>query len=236
MKIDLRKVPAVYMNLKQHTEKNEQMQSLLKECGFETIIRVEGPYQPDNPPAGCAGAHYVGVSEIDPPFVLFEDDCELHNFKPIIEVPDDADAVYLGTSQWARYWQFSGPFVHYEKVSDEVVRVYNMLGGHSILYLSNDYVRMCQRICYHASEIIGYNQDPGFAEVQKYFNIYSMNDPFFKQSGYNNAVTTCKVTDVGIHISDAQRFFDSVKYDLARLQGVPDLNRAPSTYHPLRIV
>lgn len=236
MKIDLRKVPAVYMNLKQHTEKNEQMQSLLKECGFETIIRVEGPYRPDNPPAGCAGAHYVGVSEIDPPFVLFEDDCELHNFKPIIEVPDDADAVYLGTSQWARYWQFSGPFVHYEKVNNEVVRVYNMLGGHSILYLSNDYVRMCQRICHHASEIIGYNQDPGFAEVQKYFNIYSMNDPFFKQSGYNNAVTTCKVTDIGIHISDAQRFFDSVKYDLARLQGVPDLNRSPSTYHPLRIV
>ena len=37
-------------------------------------------------------------------------------------------------------------------------------------------------------------------------------------------------------LSDAQRFFDSVKYDLARLQGVPDLNRAPSTYHPLRIV
>ena len=236
MKIDLRKIPAVYMNLEQHTEKNEQMQSLLKECGFENIIRVEGPYRPDNPPAGCAGAHYVGVCKIDPPFVLFEDDCELHNFKPIIEVPDNADAVYLGTSQWARYWQFSGPFVHYEKVSDDIVRTYNMLGGHSILYLSGDYVRMCQRICYHASEIIGYNQDPGFAEVQKYFNIYSVNDPFFKQSGYNNAVTTCKVTDIGIHISDAQRFFDSVKYDLARLQGVPDLNRSPSTYHPLRIV
>jgi hypothetical protein len=236
MKIDLRKVPAVYMNLKQHTEKNEKMQTLLKECGFETIIRVEGPYRPDNPPAGCAGAHYVGLCEIDPPFVLFEDDCELHNFKPIIEVPDNADAVYLGTSQWARYWQFSGPFVHYEKVSEDIVRTYNMLGGHSILYLSNDYVKMCQRICHHASEIIGYNQDPGFAEVQKYFNIYCVNDPCFKQSGYNNAVTICKVTDVGIHISDAQRFFDNVKYDLARLQGIPDLNRYPSTYHPLRIV
>ena len=236
MKIDLRKVPAVYMNLKQHTKKNEQMQNLLKKCEFETIIRVEGPYRPDNPPAGCAGAHYVGTSKIDPPFILFEDDCHLHNFKPVIEIPDNADAVYLGTSQWARYWQFSGPFVHYEKYNDEIVRVYNMLGGHAILYLTQDYVRMCQRICRHHSEIIGYNQDPGFAEVQKYFNIYSMNDPFFKQSGYNEAVTTCKVTDVGIHISDAQRFFDSVKYDLARLQGIPDLNRAPSTYHPLRIV
>lgn len=106
MKIDLRKVPAVYMNLEQHTEKSEQMQNLLKGCGFETIIRVEGPYRPDNPSAGCAGAHYNGLCEIDPPFVLFEDDCLLHNFEPIIEVPDDADAVYLGTSQWARYFSF----------------------------------------------------------------------------------------------------------------------------------
>ena len=236
MKIDLRKIPAVYMNLKQHTEKSEQMQNLLEGCGFENILRVEGVYRPDNPPAGCAGAHYNGLCEIDPPFVLFEDDCLLHNFEPIIEVPDDADAVYLGTSQWARYFSFSGPFVHYDIIDDDIVRVYNMLGGHSILYLTPDYVRMCQRISYHASEVIGYNQDPGFAEVQKYFNIYSVNDPFFKQSGYNNAVTTCKVTDIGIHVSDAQRFFDSVKYYLARLQGVPDLNRAPSTYHPLRIV
>jgi len=236
MKIDLRKIPAVYMNLKQHTEKNEQMRKLLKECGFETVIRVEGPYKPENPPAGCAGAHHVGLSEIDPPFILFEDDCLLHNFKSVIEVPDNADAIYLGTSQWARYFSFSGPFLHYDIENDDVVRVYNMLGGHAILYLTKDYVRMCQRISYHASEIIGYNQDTGFAEVQKYFNIYSVNDPFFKQSGYNNAVTSCKITDVGIHVSDSQRFFDSVKYDLDRLQGVADLNKNPSTYHPLRIV
>ena len=236
MKIDLKKIPAVYMNLKQHEEKNQKMKSLLLECGFETIIRVEGPYKPNNSPAGCAGAHYVGLSEIDPPFVLFEDDCLLHNFKPVIEVPDDADAVYLGVSQWSRYLTFSGPFVHYDLVDDNLVRVYNMLGGHAILYLTRDYVRMCQRISYHASEIIGYNQDPGFAEVQKYFNIYSVNDPFFKQSGYNNLVTSCKITDVGIHKSDSQRFFDNVKYDLSRLQGVPDLNKCPSVYFPLKIV
>jgi hypothetical protein len=236
MKINLRKVPAVYMNLKQHEEKNEKMQTLLHECGFETIIRVEGSYNPDNPPAGCAGAHYNGLCEIDPPFVLFEDDCFLHNFKPIIKVPDDADAVYLGTSQWARYFSFSGPFVHYDIVDDDIVRVYNMLGGHSILYLTQDYVRMCQRISYHASEVIENHLDIGFAEVQKYFNIYSVNVPFFKQEGYNEAVTICKVTDIGIHVSDSKRFFDNVKYDLSRLQGVSDLNGAPSTYHPLRIV
>ena len=154
MKIDLRKIPAVYMNLPQDVKKKENMEKLLTECGFETIIRTEGPYRPENPPSGCAGAHYNGLCEIDPPFVLFEDDCILlDGFKHEIEVPDDADAVYLGTSQWARYWQFSGPFVHYEKVDDDIVRIYNMLGGHSILYLTSEYVNMCKRISHHAAEI-----------------------------------------------------------------------------------
>lgn len=236
MKIDLKKIPAVYMNLKHHSEKNERMQFLLKKCKFETIIRIEGAYRPDNPPAGCAEAHYLGLSKIEPPFILFEDDCSLYHFEPVIEVPDDADAVYLGISQWARYFSFSGPFVHYKKISNNLVRVFNMLGGHSILYLTNDYVRMCQRVSRHAFETLEYNQDPGFAEIQKYFNVYSVNDPFFIQDGVNSSVTSCKLTEVGIHINDAPIFFDNVKYNLERLQGVLDLNNNPSTYHPLRIV
>ena len=190
MNIDLRKIPAVYMNLPQDTKKKEQMEALLTKCGFETILRAEGPYRPHNPPSGCAGAHYNGLCEIDPPFVLFEDDCILLDaFKPELEVPDNADAVYLGTSQWARYWQFSGPFVHYEKVSDDIVRTYNMLGGHSILYLTKEYVKMCQRITYHAGYVIEDYQDIGFAEVQRWFNVYTFDDPFFYQtSGYHGTV------------------------------------------------
>lgn len=236
MKIDLRTIPAVYMNLNQHIEKNKNMKSLLVGCGFKTILRVEGEYRPNNPASGCAKAHYLGLRKINPPFILFEDDCLLHNFEPVIEFPDDADAVYLGVSQWARYWQFSGPFVHYRVVNENLVRVYNMLGGHSILYLTDEYVKMCRRICKHAADIIKYNQDPGFAEVQKYFNIYSVNDPFFKQSGYNEAVTSCRITDVGIDVEHSKDFFDFVKYDFGKLQGIPDINGSPSTYHPLEIV
>ena len=64
MNLDLREIPAVYMNLEQHTEKNENMQSILKECGFKTIIRVEGVPRPDRPVAGCSAAHHKGLLEI----------------------------------------------------------------------------------------------------------------------------------------------------------------------------
>ena len=236
MNLDLREIPAVYINLEQHTEKNEQMKNLLKSCGFKTIIRSEGVYRPDNHAAGCSCAHYNGLCEINPPFILFEDDCLVHNFEPIIKVPDDADAVYLGNSQWGRYLNYSGPFVHYDIVDENIVRVYNMLSGHSIMYLSQEYVDICKRISYHAGHIIEIYQDIGFAEVHKLYNVYSTNDPIFKQSGHHNKVTACKVTDIGIHVSDAQRFFDSIKYDSTRLQGIPDLNGDLSGHHQLRIV
>lgn len=112
--LDLREIPAVYLNLTEHTEKNESMQKLIKDCGFKNSIRVEGVPRPDNPLIGCSLAHLKGLEEIDPPFILFEDDCEIKNFEPEIEVPENADAVYLGVSSWGRMNGHSGPFVQYE--------------------------------------------------------------------------------------------------------------------------
>ena len=127
MKIDLRKIPAVYMNLEQHTEKNDNMQQMLKDCGFENIIRMEGVPRPDKPVAGCSAAHFKGLQEVDPPFILFEDDCVVKNFRHEIEVPDDADGVYLGISSWGRMNGHSGPYVQYDKVEGDLYRIYNML-------------------------------------------------------------------------------------------------------------
>ena len=188
MNLDLREIPAVYMNLEQHTEKNENMQKILKECGFKTIIRVEGVLRPDNPVAGCSAAHHKGLMEIDPPFVLFEDDCMIKNFRPEIEIPDDADAVYLGVSSWGRMNGHSGPFVQYKKINDELCRIYNMLSGHAILYMKKDYINMCKRICYHAGYVIEDYQDIGFAEIQRWFNVYAFDDPFFYQTSSNGTI------------------------------------------------
>lgn len=190
MIIDLRKIPAVYMNLEQHTAKNKNMQDILSICGFENIIRVEGTYMPDKPISGCAAAHYNALQEVDPPFILFEDDCMPKNFKPMIEIPNDADAVYLGISSWGRMNGHSGPFVKYTKVGRDFYRVYNMLSGHAILYLTPEYVNICKKIAYHSAYIVeDYYHDIGFAEIQRWFNVYAFDDPMFYQtSGYHGTV------------------------------------------------
>ena len=242
MKIDLRKSPILYINLQRQPEKDESIRKLLESCGFETVIRVEGYDRPDNPRAGNGGAQVNALNKIEPPFIIIEDDCLLHNFVPEIEVPDNADVVYLGMSQWGRYFNFSGPFVHYEKISDDVVRVYNMLSTHCLLHLTKDFVGVAQRVAERAKNVDRFEEnnqplfDIGITEMQKYFNVYVMNDPLFKQSGYNEVVTSCKVTDIGIDINSAPKFFESVKYDLTKLQGVPDLNNVQSMYYPLRLI
>jgi hypothetical protein len=179
--LDLREIPAVYLNLKMHTEKNKSMQKMLKECGFKKIIRVEGVLISDNPPAGCSAAHYNGLREIKPPFILFEDDCVIKNFKPIIEIPEDADAVYLGVSCWGREKGETTRQLIFEKINEDLYRIYNMLATHAILYLTKQYVEICQRIVYHAAYIIESFPDIGIAEVQKLFNVYVFDDPFFYQ-------------------------------------------------------
>ena len=119
-----------------------------------------------------------------PPFIVFEDDCVIKNFQPEIEIPDDADAVYLGVSSWGRMNSHSGPFVQYQEVEDGLLRVYNMLGAHAILYLNSDYISLCSKISEQAFHIADH-QDIGFAEIQRYFNVYAFDDPMFYQTSSN---------------------------------------------------
>ena len=185
MKLDLREIPAIYINLDKDLEKNSNMQQLLKnDCNFKNVLRLEASKYPERHLAGCSMSHFNALGELDPPFIIFEDDCVLKNWNPIIEVPDDADAVYLGISSWGRMNSHSGPCVQYEQIDKNLLRVYNMLSAHAVLYLSKEYVKMCSRISYHNYEISDY-QDIGFAEIQRYFNVYAFDNPIFYQTSSN---------------------------------------------------
>jgi len=183
MNLDLRKITALYINLLQDTGRNNDMKKLFKTCGFESHYRIDAEYTP-NSLAGCSLSHHNALNEVEPPFILFEDDCVVKNFKPIIEIPDDADAVYLGISSWGRMNSHSGPFVQYEDLGDGLLRIYNMLSAHAILYLNQEYVSLCSRISEQATSIADH-QDIGFAEIQRYFNVYAFDDPMFYQSSSN---------------------------------------------------
>lgn len=197
MEIDLRKIPAIYMNLEYHVEKNKNMHDMLSKMGFENIIRTEGVLDAENHIAGCSKAHHKSLSFFKTPFILFEDDCVSfeENFQPIVELPDDADALYLGISSWGRMNGHDGQYVQYDEFEEHpnLLRIYNMLGGHSVVYLNDFYREMCAKVAYHAGYVIKNYQDIGFAEIQRFFNVYCLNSPIFYQTS-NELGTKHKLT------------------------------------------
>jgi hypothetical protein len=238
MKIDIRNLPTYYINLDSQEERRQSVSYTLNRLNFTSVTRVPGVIH-DDPKVGCARSQEKVLTDktIPTPFLLMEDDCVFTGVDELVyEVPDDADALYLGVSQWARYLNFSGPFLHYQTINDKIVRVYNMLAAHAVIYLTDEYRQVCSRISKYCGHQLLDHMDNGYAEIQKYYNVYSLDAPIFKQSGHNGGVTSSKVSDIGIEISSANKFFDEVKFDLNKLQGVPDLNNCPSTYYPSRLV
>lgn len=238
MKINIQNLPTYYINLDFQEQKRQSIEYTLNRLNFKSVTRISGIENEDGK-VGCARSQHKVLSDssIQTPFLLMEDDCVFTGVKNFeYEIPDDADAFYLGVSQWARYLNFSGPFLHYRKIDDKIVQVYNMLAAHAVIYLNEEFRQVCSRISKYCGYQLLDHMDNGYAEIQKYYNVYSLDAPIFKQLGYNSGVTSSKISDMGIEISSSNKFFEEVKFNLNKLQGVPDLNNCPSTYYPSKLV
>lgn len=197
MKIDLRDVETYYINLDRHPEKNESMVSLIDSFGFNNITRVSGVDRPDSSIIGCASSHVNILSDASAPTIILEDDCEIFHNNPVIEVPDDADAVYLGLSSWALNVDSGSQWVHsfnLKKDCPSVFKVNNMLATHAILYLNKDYMDMCLRAGRYSADSVEHI-DVSFARFQRFFNVYALAKPTFYQSS-NTPFTKITLGDI----------------------------------------
>jgi hypothetical protein len=250
MIINLLDVPVYYINLDSDDDKRKSTETLLKRMGFRNVQRISAIFHPKGRIIGCARSHYEVLKEAKPPFIIIEDDCALNkDFVNEIEIPDNADALYLGISHWGRYLNHSGPYVHYESVNDEIVRVYNMLATHAIMYLSQSYVDICKRISYHYGYEVEGHLDIGFAEIHKFYNVYSYDEPLFRQYDWS-AVTSGRLSEVSIDKTKSESLFNSVlesdenyyklnsefKSPIKPLIEMRDVNGIPGYYLPTRIL
>lgn len=234
MRVDLRELSTYFINLERDYQKSIDTYDRLFGLGFKNVNRFEGILH-DNPKAGCARSQHSVMSDdnIKLPFILLEDDIVHTGLdKFVFDVPDDADALYLGISQWGRMLNFSGPFTHYKIVNADVVKVYNMLSTHAIVYFSEDYRRHLKRTSYYSGYKSHYHVDVEYAESQKYYNVYALDLPLFAQEGYNQGVTGQRLSDIGIHVNGKPNVFDQAKWDPNKLNNVADVSGVRSFYDP----
>jgi hypothetical protein len=185
MRINLLDVPVYFINLEKDIDNKKHTAGLLKKLGFKNVQRVPG-FLNDNPVVGCSQAHYnILKSKInyDGPFIVLEDDIEVRHLDHIVELPDDADALYLGVSAMGSYGGKDYRQISGEKVdgySPEIYKIYNMLAAHAILYKSKEYIEHVLRIIeFHIDTKTPH--DIGIAENLKYWNVYCVNKPIFYQ-------------------------------------------------------
>lgn len=250
MKLNLIDIPVYYINLNDQDEKRKRTETMLKRIGFKFVERFSAIKHESGRIIGCARSHYEILNKAQVPFIILEDDCSLNKEVPeSIELSDNADALYLGISHWGRYLNHSGPYVHYSEVDDDIVRVHNMLATHAILYLSQEYANMCKRVSYHFGYEVENHLDIGFAEVHRFFNVYSFDEPLFRQYEWS-AVTTGKLSSVSYNKNEADKLYQEVKtedenyYKLNEEFKSPikplimkrDVNGIPGYFVPTRII
>jgi hypothetical protein len=213
VKLNLTDIPVYYINLDEQEEKRKRTETMLKQIGFKFVERFSAIKHEAGRIIGCARSHYEILNKAKVPFIILEDDCSLNKESPkTIKLPDNADALYLGISHWGRYLNHSGPYVHTTKISEDIVRVHNMLATHAIMYISQEYANMCKRISYNFGYEIENHLDIGFAEIHRFFNVYSFDEPLFRQYEWS-AVTTGKLSSVSYDKINADILYNEIKVD-----------------------
>ena len=251
MKVKLTDVPVYYVNLEGDDEKRKHTESMLKNLGFKYVERFDAIRHEAGRIIGCARSHHEILSkDIEPPFIILEDDCALaKDFVDEVELPDNADALYLGISHWGRYLNHSGPYVHYSECNDDIVRVYNMLATHAIMYTSKSYIDICKRISYTFGYEIENHLDIGFAEVHRFYNVFSFNEPLFRQYDWNQ-VTTGKLSENAFNKNSGDSLFNKVNGDdenfyklnetfkspLRPLLQIRDVSGVPGYFYPTKLL
>lgn len=191
MKINLLDIPVFYINMAKDIHKKDHIEKQLSDLGFKNVTRIDAVEDKLNGRVGLSKSQLIALSQTTAPFIVFEDDADPKHFKPVIEVPDDADAVYLGNSQWGLMQSYTGFYLKYKQVKGykDIYRIYNMLSSHAILYLTQEYVGVCQRTTKYCAEEYPMPMDVPFAMIQRFYNIYTTDKPLFVQKDYEEKMS-----------------------------------------------
>lgn len=188
MIIDITKLATYYINLDHKEDRRKNMEHLLSSNGFNSVTRFSAKEAGNR--VGCSISHSSLLQEIvnknKYPCLILEDDLAIYNFRKIIEIPDDADAVYIGFSRYGWNHNQDEPFPKSLKITElneNYHRVYNMLARHAIIHLNPLYDQACIN---EMNKFIQYPDihkagDVSISRLHPEYKIYSLNEPIFYQ-------------------------------------------------------
>ena len=186
MKIDLRDVKCCWINLDKDEDNAKKMVEQFEEIGIEDHHRLSARVinPPEDTPKsiyhyrGCAQSHIdiLDNEENGMPLLILEDDAMItEDFDPVIEVPDNTDAVYLGISHGDNnYFAVD--------VGGGFARIGKVFATHAILYITDSYRKAISAV---AKEFVYERNTPfdlGCALLQTQNFVATPHKPYFYQA------------------------------------------------------
>jgi hypothetical protein len=185
--IDLRTIDLVYLHGPHRPERHEHMEKMLKEAGLQGECHMG--YCDKGKHSGVLGLIELFKKRLEGefrPFICLEDDCNVTPwFRHVINVPEDADGVYLGISKWSMHPHYDKAIMEYQggplDQHPEVVRLVNMLSNHAVLFLTRRWAEACLAAYQKTATWESPDYDIIQSRIMASFNVYALKSPVFYQ-------------------------------------------------------
>lgn len=205
--MNLATLPVFWITIESAKDRHKKLSDIFAHFGFTNTHQINGEILDKTgmsfmeiqkkKSALVAKAHIEALRRTEPPFIILEDDVGVtEKLKMEIDIPPDADCVYLGSSIWGMKdgqsvaWGTKGTII-----DSKYCRVQDMLGIHAILYLTKSYV---EKTIQNLEDCIAKDQycDECVALDMSNHRVYSTLYPFFYQDdGRNNQVTSIPLAE-----------------------------------------
>ena len=196
MIVNIKDIPIIWMTCDKNIgNRQDGFIKMLTQLGL-TGEKFNGEIT-DNYNIGVAKEYIKALSKYQTPFLILEDDARLtrpyEEFQFNYNIPDDADAIYLGTSIVGRINNETKLSVIAANAG-EYNRIFNMLSFHAVLYISQKYVNNCIDLFErYLKNPIGACDDI-IADNMWKSNVLAVKQPIFYQNdGRNEVMTTTEI-------------------------------------------
>jgi hypothetical protein len=185
MKINLRNVKTKWLNLDSATSNAERISKQCDDLGILDHSRHPAVVLPCPEGTRPSEVHYVGVGQTHincleenkdaMPFLILEDDATLtEDYQNTIEVPDDTDAIYLGTSHGdGRYMA--------QDIGGGLLRIGKMFAAHAVLYITERYRQAVVDVAKECIYKLHVPFDIGTYNIMENFLVVAPHRPWYYQ-------------------------------------------------------
>jgi len=191
MLIELSSLNSFWLTCNKSKSRWEDMETMLERLNIKTTKlngEITNPYT-----VGVAMNHRDALIRSESSSVIvFEDDARTTpDYTGVVQVPDDADAFYLGTSFYGRLQNQTIPHTAICALHDKsTVKLINMLSIHAVIYITDRYKKFVINLLDEFIKEPYGGMDDILATKLHYFNVYAPRVPLFYQVDGHSEIAT----------------------------------------------